>query len=225
MIRASKRSAEWNHAMRHCAKCSLTFPDSMKICRSCGAILDDFVDARPPHVPKQGTSRDQLESIADEVLSAVDGPVLNQADEQYSWTCSQCAEEVPGSFDICWNCGIDRDAVVASRGVEVRAGSEPQQSLTLTAGATGASALALRCNLCGSTKIVPSVRIVDQGERSSGKLELVVFGSPDAIIFKDRRWGEITADICGECGHLELRVQNAKELYDHYLISIDHPNV
>jgi hypothetical protein len=22
-----------------------------------------------------------------------------------SWSCSQCDEENPGSFDVCWNCG------------------------------------------------------------------------------------------------------------------------
>ena len=24
------------------------------------------------------------------------------------WTCPECGEEVPGSFDVCWKCGEER---------------------------------------------------------------------------------------------------------------------
>jgi hypothetical protein len=44
----------------------------------------------------------------------------------------------------------------------------------------------------------------------------VVYGDPEALIFKDRVYGRLKADICGDCGHVELRVENPGELYEHY---------
>lgn len=26
-----------------------------------------------------------------------------------TWTCNACAEEVPGNFDVCWNCCTERE--------------------------------------------------------------------------------------------------------------------
>jgi hypothetical protein len=43
--------------------------------------------------------------------------------------------------------------------------------------------------------------------------------NPDAWIFKDTIFGEIIADICGVCGHVDLRVKNFDELYQNYLNS------
>ena len=78
----------------------------------------------------------------------------------------------------------------------------------------------LHCKECGSDKVIPDVRIVDQGDSSDGKLQLRVCGNPDAIIFKDRLYGVLTAEVCGECGRVELRVANAGELYDKYQESL-----
>jgi hypothetical protein len=211
--------------MRRCQKCSLTFPDSAKICRSCGAILDDVVDEPPPLSQSSGYQREQLESIAQQVLSEPDQSPADQSGEQYSWTCSQCSEQVPGSFDICWNCGTDRSGTPGPRSFEAMIDSKPEPGLPPISIETVAESRTLTCKLCGSIKVVPNVHVVDQGRNSSGNLQLVVYGAPEAIFFKDRRWGEITADICGECGHLELRVENAKELYDHYLNSVGGANV
>jgi rRNA maturation endonuclease Nob1 len=206
--------------MRRCEKCSLTFPDSAKICRSCGAILDDVVDEPSTLSQSSGYQREQLESIAQQVLSGPDHSPADQSGEQYFWTCSQCSEKVPGSFDICWNCGTDRNGTPGPRSFEAATDSEPEPGLPPIAIENAASGRTHICKLCGSTKVVPNVAVMDQGKYSSGNLQLVVYGSPEAIIFKDSRWGEITADICGECGHVQLRVENAKELYDHYLNSI-----
>jgi hypothetical protein len=49
-----------------------------------------------------------------------------------------------------------------------------------------------------------------------GDLKVVIYGNPEALIFKNRLYGKLTADICGDCGHVELRVENPEELYDHY---------
>ena len=60
------------------------------------------------------------------------------------------------------------------------------------------------------------VTVQDQGEGSNRNLRVVVCGDPSALIFKDRLYGELKANICGDCGHVELRVANPKELYRHY---------
>lgn len=31
------------------------------------------------------------------------------------WICAHCAESVPGSFDVCWNCDESREATVDSQ--------------------------------------------------------------------------------------------------------------
>ncbi len=77
------------------------------------------------------------------------------------------------------------------------------------------------CEVCGSDKIIPNVRVVDQGEYSDGNLSLVVLGNPDAVIFQDRHYGKITAHVCGECGHVELSVANPRALYQKYLKALE----
>jgi hypothetical protein len=211
--------------MLRCVKCSLTYADSSKICRSCGAILEEIEGEPQSPVALRGDEREQLELIAEQALSAkIQGPD-DRLPEKYAWTCSQCAEEVPSSFDICWNCGVDRNGVVAPRNQETDAKREPIDEPFPGPAETAEADAQLRCTTCGSTKVVPNVAVMDQGKYSSGNLQLVVYGSPEALIFKDSRWGEITADICGECGRVQLRVVNAKELYDHYIQSIRDANV
>ncbi|WP_449290063.1 DUF7577 domain-containing protein [Oceanisphaera ostreae] len=34
-----------------------------------------------------------------------------QQDERPAWHCSQCGEHNAGSFEICWQCGHDVQAV------------------------------------------------------------------------------------------------------------------
>lgn len=55
---------------------------------------------------------------------------------------------------------------------------------------------------------------------SDGELKVVVYGNPEALFFKDRLFGEIRADICGSCGHIQFHVANPSELYDHYRDSL-----
>jgi hypothetical protein len=38
------------------------------------------------------------------VIDIRDGTPANLPD----WTCAQCREEVPGGFEVCWNCGTER---------------------------------------------------------------------------------------------------------------------
>jgi hypothetical protein len=61
------------------------------------------------------------------------------------------------------------------------------------------------------------IAVSDQGQYSNGQLQVVIHAAPDAWIFKEPLYGDLEADICGECGHVELRVKNANELLRHYV--------
>jgi uncharacterized OB-fold protein len=72
------------------------------------------------------------------------------------------------------------------------------------------------CELCGSTRVIPDQVLEDQGKRSDGELHTVVYARPQAWIFRDALRGKLLANICGDCGHVELHVSNPGELYRHY---------
>lgn len=152
-----------------------------------------------------------------------------------AWACPQCGETVPGTFDMCWKCLTTREGgqaderdlrvlqQISSANEDVEE-AEPQheymeaawdehyddQSLPIT-----------QCPRCQSDKIMRGITVQDQGQGSKGALQVVVLGNPKALIFKDRLYGELRADICGDCGHVELRVLNPKELYQHYRDSME----
>lgn len=76
-----------------------------------------------------------------------------------------------------------------------------------------------QCPKCGSTKLVIGARIRDRDNGSNKDLEVFVDTEPGALIFKNRMYAKLLADICGECGHAELKAENPGSLYRHYLLS------
>ncbi len=133
-----------------------------------------------------------------------------------TWDCRQCKEEVPESLDVCWNCGTHQDGTPDPNFVR-----EPLDELA--AGQqlpTPCVRPGYRCPTCGSTKLIPDTWILDQGQGSDHQLYAVVLGNPDALVFKERVYGALTADICGDCGHADLKVNNPDELYRQYLRSL-----
>jgi hypothetical protein len=214
--------------MQACPKCKSHYGDEMKICRTCGAILE-VVAEEPPRVdaplPPEAVEASPA-SLEEDVPHEATPP------GQPSWKCLQCGQSVPGDFEVCWNCGASRDGkadpyfnrepaedddddsvdeVEDNGGPAAEEDSEPRS--------TGRSGP--RCPKCGSSKIIPRTRILDQGEYSDGSLKVVIDGDPNALIFKDRLYGRLAADVCGDCGHVELTVENPSELYEHYLRSKD----
>lgn len=73
-----------------------------------------------------------------------------------------------------------------------------------------------RCSKCGSTKIVPQVSVIDQGQASGGKLLAYVNSKPKALLLKGAVYTELVARICGDCGYSELYATNAKQIYQTY---------
>jgi hypothetical protein len=80
------------------------------------------------------------------------------------------------------------------------------------------------CAWCGSAKIIPDVPLIDRigmGSFARGPAQVEVAGSPGAIVFRDRVFGDLHARICGECGLTELFTTNAGELFRTYQKSLE----
>ena len=74
-----------------------------------------------------------------------------------------------------------------------------------------------KCSDCGSEDVIPNVKIVDHGYMDSKHdLSIELHGKPDAFIFKDTRKGVLSASVCGQCGKVELSINNPRELWDIY---------
>lgn len=77
----------------------------------------------------------------------------------------------------------------------------------------------LRCSRCGSDKIITGGSLLDyygdMGIRSS-PAKVAVDGNPDAIVFKNRSYADLMLDICGACGHVDMSVEDFKELYEKF---------
>jgi len=48
------------------------------------------------------------------------------------------------------------------------------------------------------------------------KLEIVVESKPNALIFKQSHREALRATVCGECGNVDLTVDNPKGLWETY---------
>jgi predicted RNA-binding Zn-ribbon protein involved in translation (DUF1610 family) len=220
-----------------CLKCSKKVSDNSKICRDCGAILQDIPDdavvvaaAQPePSEPSTGDEQSVGEFVEDsEQVSPPDREAL-------PWKCSQCGESVPGNFEICWKCRttkdgekVDADPVFLEEDLDARKSNEELAPTELDAEPSWMNDDWMEedkrqsqsvCPRCGSAKMMLGVTVRDQGEVDT-TLKVVICGDPSALIFKDRLYGELKADICGDCGHVELRVANQRELYRHYRKSL-----
>lgn len=217
-----------------CRKCHQGATGVGKICRACGGILEEVTDNQPVaggvQAPKEDVvSASTCQSGPTSAGVEEDAPVgearPTPADESAGpeWKCPKCGELVPGNFDVCWKCMTtkegEQDPDVPQLVSEVNENDQETASACVEPEAVRDEDVVQKiagCPRCGSTKILRGVTVVDQGDSSDGTLKTVVIGNPDALIFKNRLYGEVKADICGECGHIELRVANPSELYEHY---------
>ncbi|MCG9126385.1 hypothetical protein JT359_02175 [Candidatus Poribacteria bacterium] len=72
----------------------------------------------------------------------------------------------------------------------------------------------LKCPRCDSEKIMQDVLILNA--MGSG-LNIVVINTEASILQKTKREA-LKASVCGECGNVELSVNNPKQLWEHYSI-------
>ena len=201
--------------MRECPKCSAKYEGDAKICRTCGGILQECVeptcsDELPPGV------------VMACVVPTDDSLPETACTKRHSWTCPRCNQQVPEPFDLCWSCQASRDesAVAVADNQPGNADAAPAEFKH-----SERPPAELRCARCGSSRVIPGVTICDQGQGSNLRLQVVVCGDPEAVFFKDRLYKKMTADVCGDCGHAELKIEGARELYEHYRRSrLTHPS-
>ena len=218
--------------MLRCRNCEHIAGPGQQVCLECGGILDYVPDdpanaddtqepgPMPDRLPGNGTGVTKIaeqSDTSDEEDDATD-------DEEVAgpeWKCPKCGETVPGNFDQCWKCMATRSGEslpdVPREISEVDALDQELEPIDVGSDhrKDDRNASQVRCRGCGSAKIILNVTVVDQGEYSDGRLKVKVSGNPEALIFKDSLYGEIKADICGECGLMELHVSNPSELYEH----------
>jgi hypothetical protein len=224
--------------MKKCPKCAFEYDGDVKICRTCGAILEPY---SRPTVQRKSAPADEAELItAENVFAAADvtdddvdkwlkedPPNANDGQPPPAWICPQCQKSNPGNFDICWKCFSSRDgeldpeyapkADTARSICDVEEDEEADEDDVEEITSTSSSRPS--CSKCGSERVIRNARVLDQGQQSDGHLQVMIFGNPEALVFKDRLYGKLTADICGECGYVEFRVLNPSQLYEHYLKS------
>lgn len=75
----------------------------------------------------------------------------------------------------------------------------------------------LTCPQCGSDKMIPNARMVEQGRYSAGPPQIVVAQHPEALVLKYPVIQNINANVCGECGVIQLVAENPGMLYQAYL--------
>ena len=66
-----------------------------------------------------------------------------------------------------------------------------------------------KCPKCGGTKIVCNAELSDRGHlwiREQASVR--AYANPEAPIFKGARDLKVSADICGECGYIELYAES-----------------
>lgn len=209
---------------------------------ACGGILEEIPEGQPIAETGQDIDADTRPvpgpSSVESTERVAKPPIVVKLDEERSepevtgpdWRCQQCGEIVPGNFDVCWHCLTTKAgepepnaAQLLTDTCEIDQQSEladPLPASDCLATADAAATTSAPCPRCGSTGVLRGVLVADQGEGSSGKLNVVIVGNPQALFFKDRLYGEIRANVCGQCGHVELRVVNPGELYQHYLKSL-----
>jgi hypothetical protein len=213
-----------------CPKCQKEFGDGSKICRDCGAILDEAEESLGAESRGTGGVENPQPVVPAESqaisLKAWDDPADSESNAG-PWICPKCRESIEANFDVCWSCGTDRQGVEdpdfrAEEDISDFTEHNPTEEFAFQAKSRSSRrAPADPCGKCGSTNVIPDAILGDQGRYSDGKLKVHVMGNPGALIFKDLMRSELRAAICGECGHVELSISNPRALYEHYLRSLD----
>tara|TARA_B110000240_G_C13508215_1_gene457538 strand:+ start:3556 stop:3804 length:249 start_codon:yes stop_codon:yes gene_type:complete len=77
----------------------------------------------------------------------------------------------------------------------------------------------IKCKICGSIKIIKNTTITDFSHGNIEKNLSIYIQKTDNAFFNKSVKGEIQAQICGDCGNMDLKVRNPKELWEAYLKS------
>jgi hypothetical protein len=76
----------------------------------------------------------------------------------------------------------------------------------------------LHCLRCGSDSVIPDVRALSRTESGSYLvLEVGVQKNPGALVFKDEVRSKTRAQVCADCGFVELTAVDPEALWQGHL--------
>ncbi len=62
-----------------------------------------------------------------------------------------------------------------------------------------------KCPKCGSTEILADAKAIDRGDGNwQADFTVATFGKPEALIFKEKHTGTVSAWVCAQCGFTEF---------------------
>ena len=64
------------------------------------------------------------------------------------------------------------------------------------------------CPNCGSSEVIPSVRVIDRSDSGVQALSILIAEKPQAAVFRGWRKFALSARVCGACGYTELYVSD-----------------
>jgi hypothetical protein len=84
----------------------------------------------------------------------------------------------------------------------------------------------LPCKRCGADAVIPRLRVIERGDGNQRfELQVEVQRRPNAVLFKRPERSNISAQVCGVCGHVELHAEAARALYAAWLEADASPAV
>jgi hypothetical protein len=76
----------------------------------------------------------------------------------------------------------------------------------------------IKCDKCGSSKVITDAIVFDQGQYSDGILKIGFHKDPSAIIFKGTIWKRIIGQLCCNCGQINLKCNgDLQNIWDEYI--------
>lgn len=73
------------------------------------------------------------------------------------------------------------------------------------------------CPACGSHRMIEGAEFPDAWDAMQSRDSRIrVAARPDAKIFKERAESKLRADVCGECGFVQLFALQPEKLWDAY---------
>lgn len=75
------------------------------------------------------------------------------------------------------------------------------------------------CSLCGSSKMMHDLSIVDVGHANMKHDLSVQIKTTDNVFFNAFEKGKLNAQICGSCGKVDLAIEDPKALWEAHLKS------
>ncbi len=74
-----------------------------------------------------------------------------------------------------------------------------------------------KCKKCNSDKVIEKLKITDFGNSDIPNNLSVYSKTTDRVLFNNYLTSEIFANVCCDCGKVELYIDNPKELWEAHL--------